>query len=162
MSGETDDMIILFFVFWLILNGKITLELVLIGAVLAAAAFGLARLCFDYSWRTETVILKILPLAGAYLAVLAVEIIKSNLRVMLLVWIKSIPTEPELVRFDTDLKTDAARAILANSISLTPGTITAEVEGDTFFVHCLNRDMLGGIADSRFVKLLKAMEGKMR
>ena len=48
--------------------------------------------------------------------------------------------------------------LLANSITLTPGTITVSVEGDHFFVHCLDRELAEGMEESVFVELLKQME----
>ncbi|MBQ8547563.1 MAG: Na+/H+ antiporter subunit E, partial [Lachnospiraceae bacterium] len=56
------------------------------------------------------------------------------------------------------LKTDLARTVLANSITLTPGTITVELTEDEFKVHCLDKEMAEGIEDSVFVRLLLKME----
>ncbi len=66
--------------------------------------------------------------------------------------------DPVIVKFKTDLKTDMAKAVLANSITLTPGTITISVEGDEFTVHALDRDLVQGISESVFVKRLRRME----
>ena len=60
--------------------------------------------------------------------------------------------------FDTDFKTGLARVLLANSITLTPGTITVSVEDDRFCVHCLDKELAEGMETSIFVKLLKEME----
>ena len=60
--------------------------------------------------------------------------------------------------FDTDFKTGLARVLLANSITLTPGTITVSVEDDRFCVHCLDKELAEGMETSVFVKLLKEME----
>ena len=57
------------------------------------------------------------------------------------------------------LKTDTARVVLANSITLTPGTITVTLEGDEFVVHCLDKELADGIENSVFVALLRRMEG---
>ena len=48
--------------------------------------------------------------------------------------------------------------LLANSITLTPGTITVSVEDDRFCVHCLDKELAEGMEDSVFVKLLEEME----
>ena len=48
--------------------------------------------------------------------------------------------------------------IMANSITLTPGTITASVDGNTYTVHCLSREMIDGIESSTFVRLLQKLE----
>lgn len=152
-------MLVLFFLFWLVLNGRLTVEIVLIGVVLAMLICVFAKICFNYNRQMEMTILRILPLAAAYLFVLAFEIFKSNMEVMAIVWFKKIPVDPAVVKFSIPFKTDVAKAVLSNSISITPGTITASVDGDTFYVHCLKKEMIEGIEDSTFVKLLRKMEG---
>ena len=56
------------------------------------------------------------------------------------------------------MKSEAALACLANSITLTPGTITISLDDGLFTVHCLDKSMAEGIADSRFVRLLQRIE----
>ena len=66
--------------------------------------------------------------------------------------------EPVIVHVHTDLKTEAARVILANSITLTPGTITVSLTEDVLLVHCLDKSLAAGMEDSVFVRLLKKLE----
>lgn len=66
--------------------------------------------------------------------------------------------EPALIRFQSNLKTPAARAFLANAITLTPGTITVHLQGAEYVVHCLDESLADGIDDSVFVKLLSELE----
>ena len=66
--------------------------------------------------------------------------------------------EPQLVHFTSDLKSEMAKVILANSITLTPGTITVSLEGSDFYVHCLDREFAEGMEHSVFVELLEKME----
>ena len=68
--------------------------------------------------------------------------------------------EPAIVYFDTDFKTGIAKVFLANSITLTPGTITVSVEENRFCVHCLDKELAEGLEDSVFVELLREMEAK--
>lgn len=62
------------------------------------------------------------------------------------------------MHFTSDLKSGLARVILANSITLTPGTITVGLEGSDFYVHCLDREFAKGMESSVFVELLRKME----
>ena len=48
--------------------------------------------------------------------------------------------------------------VLANSITLTPGTITIRMEGNEFYVHCLDKEFAEGMESSIFVELLSKME----
>ena len=67
--------------------------------------------------------------------------------------------DPVLVTVRVPLRTEFARFMLANSITLTPGTITVDADSDRFTVHCLHGRLIAGIEDSTFVHLLQKMEG---
>lgn len=71
----------------------------------------------------------------AYVFVFLAELVKSNIDVAFRVLNPALPIRPGIVRVRTRLKTPIARALLANSITLTPGTITVETRGEDFFIH---------------------------
>jgi multicomponent Na+:H+ antiporter subunit E len=73
-----------------------------------------------------------------YLLVLAVEVAKANLDVAYRVVHPGMPIRPGIVVVKTDLKGDMAKTILANSITLTPGTFTVDVVGDRLLVHWID------------------------
>ncbi len=77
---------------------------------------------------------------------------------MKLVTTPNIDVEPAIVHFKVNLSSDLARVVLANSITLTPGTITISYTENNYVVHCLDRELAEGIDDSIFVKLLMRME----
>ncbi len=64
--------------------------------------------------------------------------IKANIDVMLRVIHPDIPIKPGIVKVRTSLTTDTAKAMLANSITLTPGTLTVDIDGQDFYVHWIN------------------------
>jgi multicomponent Na+:H+ antiporter subunit E len=72
-----------------------------------------------------------------YVVWLAKEVVVSGLQVAYVVLHPRLPVGPRLVRFRAELPHTLARLTLANSITLTPGTVTLEVEGDEFLVHAL-------------------------
>ena len=86
------------------------------------------------------------------------EIIAANLTVCRMILTRKERMEPVIVRVHADLKTEAARVVLANSITLTPGTITVSLSGQELLVHCLDKSLSEGMEDSVFVKLLRKME----
>ena len=93
-----------------------------------------------------------------YVFVLITEIIKANFAVIRMIMSSRYEIEPAIVRFKTDLKTTPARVLLANSITLTPGTITVSLEEDEYVVHCLDKELAEGINRSVFVTLLRKLE----
>ena len=74
----------------------------------------------------------------AYLGVLMREIVKANFDVAYRILHPRMPLRPGIVAVRTGLKQDIARLMLANSITLTPGTFTMDIVGDTLLVHWIN------------------------
>ena len=144
-----------FFILWIILNGRITPELLLLGIPIAAAVFLFARAALGYSAKTEFEVLRYAPLALLYLINLMGEIIKASLSVMVIILNPKRKPDPVLIEFDSGLPTEFQNVVLANSITLTPGTITVEMKDGHFLVHCLIPEFAEGIGESSFVKLLK-------
>jgi multicomponent Na+:H+ antiporter subunit E len=73
-----------------------------------------------------------------YFVVLFKEIVKANLDVAYRVIHPKMPIKPGIVVIKTTLKQDIAKMILANSITLTPGTFTLDILGDTLLIHWIN------------------------
>ena len=99
-----------------------------------------------------------MPLLLAYAGVLLWEIVKANFAVLRFIINEKAHIEPAMMSFDVSLNTEMARFILANSITLTPGTITVYTNDNRFTVHALTEEMLDGIESSSFVKLLQRLE----
>lgn len=70
--------------------------------------------------------------------VFMVALVKANLDVAWRVLSPSLPINPGIVKFKTKLKPDYAKMVLANAITLTPGTLTIDVVDDTFYVHWID------------------------
>lgn len=151
-------MLFVLFALWLVFNGKVTLEMVLFGIVLSTAVYLFCWKFLEYSPKRELLALRLLPQGIGYFFVLVWEVIKANCAAISLIVSPKYEVEPLLVTFRTELKTDLARTVLANSITLTPGTITVELTDEEFKVHCLDKEMAEGIEDSVFVRLLMKME----
>ena len=97
-----------------------------------------------------------------YVPWLLYQIVLSNLHVASLVLHPRMPIEPKIVRFKSKLKKEIARVTFANSITLTPGTITADIDGDTYVVHALSRktadDLVSGDMERRVGRIF--LEGR--
>lgn len=120
------------FVFWILLSGHFgALELGL--GVLASAAVTYVnrdlRALGDFLRHTWAFV--------AYLPWLMREIVIANIQVVKVVLDPRLPIEPVVGRFRAPLQSDLAITTLGNSITLTPGTITLDVEGREFVVHSL-------------------------
>lgn len=153
-------MYILLFLFWLLLNGKVTFEVIALGLVITALMAVLEWKLFGYSPKQELSVVRKAPVFCAYIPVLFWEIIKAGTVVGRDILLRRYKLNPTLVSFHTDLKTDFGRFLLANSITLTPGTITVQVEGNKLTVHCLDKSMLDTSPEGTFQRWIRKMEAK--
>lgn len=156
-------MVLLLFVLWLVLNGRFTadagmLQIVVVGIVVSGLAYWFAHKALGYTLKAELRMLKKAPILIAYLFVLIKEIISANFQMMKIITSKKAEIHPVIVKIKVPLKTNFAKVLLANSITLTPGTITAELEGDEFTIHCVDTAFSEGMESSSFVKMLERLE----
>jgi multicomponent Na+:H+ antiporter subunit E len=139
MTNRWRNPVILFatlMLFWLMLVNSLAPDTLLIGALVSLIIALLYRdgLSFftEFRWTPEAVI------AGlAYYAYFFRQLVKSNLRLATIVVDPDLPIQPGILRIKTGLESRMGRLMLANSITLTPGTLTVEVEGEWLYVHCV-------------------------
>jgi multicomponent Na+:H+ antiporter subunit E len=153
---------LIFFLIWIIFNGQFTLEIAAFGVVIAGLVYWFICKFLNYSPKTDIALAKKLFEVLHYIFVLIVEIMKANFAVVKMIMSSKYEIEPVVVKFKTNLKTRPARILLANSITLTPGTITVSLSDDEYVVHCLDKSLAQGIDSSIFVELLEKMEEKNR
>jgi len=82
-----------------------------------------------------------------YVLWLIYQILVAGFHVLLVITRPSMPIKPTMVSFRVDLPSSHAKVILGNSITLTPGTLTVDIEDDLFTVHALDSNSYAGIAD---------------
>lgn len=151
-------MYLLYFLLWIIFNGNFTLEICILGLFIAAAVFAFTCRFMDYSVKKELHNYKKVFLLIRYIFFLVTEIVKANMGVIHMILTQREEIEPMLVTFHSDLETPVGKAILANTITLTPGTITVTLEDSEFMVHCLDESMAEGINESKFVEYIHELE----
>lgn len=151
-------MYFVFLLLWVVFNGRVTAEILAVGAVLSAAFQWFVCRYLGRTLEDEKKTLRRLPQLAKYVLVLLYEIFKANFDVIRLILSPSQEVEPQLVEVRTDLRENSLRAMLANSITLTPGTITVRIMSGYLQVHCLDRSLAEGLDDSSFLRLLRRME----
>jgi len=148
---------------WVIANGTLALDSLITGVVVSAAiALAFASFARVYSvirWSPKVVFYYLL-----YLGVFLTELAKANLNVMRLVFSPRIEIQPGIVEIKTELKSPIGRLALANSITLTPGTLVVDIKDDSLFIHWINvsaTDPVGATEEisARFEKYLKVVYG---
>jgi len=125
---------LLTFVFWLLLTFDLSLPNLIAGG---AAALVTSLLFTKYFFHK--VVKFIQPVRYfwllVYLVIFTWECIKANFDVAYRVLHPAMPIKPGIVKVRLELKSDFARTMLANSITMTPGTISVDIIDDVLFVH---------------------------
>lgn len=96
----------------------------------------------------------------SYVPWLIWAILKSNVDVARRILSPSLPISPRLIRVKPNQKTDLGRVVYANSITLTPGTVTCDADGAEFVIHALTKeaadDVVAGAMNQRVTRLESA------
>jgi multicomponent Na+:H+ antiporter subunit E len=151
-------LVLALFAFWLLLSGIYTPFLVLSGLGASVAVAGLA-------WRMgaadpEGHPVHLTPAVLTYWPWLFKEIAVSGWQVTRIILDPRLPVSPVLVRFKPSQKSTTGLVTHANSITLTPGTITVEADHDSFLVHALTRTGAEGLAGSQMDRRVARLEGR--
>jgi len=145
--------------FWLLISASIHWQHILVGVIF----------CFILTifWSNLTIAadiktgfnLKQLFMLLKYFFFLGIDIVIANIGVALIVLNPKKPISPGIVIMRCDLERSLSRVLYVNSITLTPGTITVELEGNLLIVHALTEDVAHGVEDWALYRRLQEVEG---
>ncbi len=124
---------IILFGMWMILSSNLEVANIIIGLTLSIV------IAFIYTKMFTHEKLHIInPYYFAiYIVILIKNLIISNIQIAIKVLSADMKLNPKVVEVKTSLESDWKKLLLANSITLTPGTITLDIEGDTLFIHTI-------------------------
>ncbi len=151
---------IIMFAFWFLLSGQTAPILLILGVVSSL---------FVAYWSHDLLIGKARRIDFgkgfrflAYLPWLFWQIILSNVILVKLVLNPKMPLDPVVIRFKHGLKTDFGIVLLANSITLTPGTLTIEATSEELLVHAIDRAMAEDLLAGDMQARVRAVEGDVK
>jgi len=96
----------------------------------------------------------------AYILFLLWQIFKANLNVAKIVLSPKIKINSAIVKCNTELQSELGKSILANSITLTPGTLSVEVVGNTLYIHCIDTKITS--QEEVYRSIIKPFEDKIK
>lgn len=126
-------------VFWLSMSGMFTGMLLTLGVISVLLTLWLCKRMGILD--VETAPYLYVPLTLTYFVWLGKEIYKANIAVVKAVMSPDMKISPALVRVPVNRKTDIGATMFANSITLTPGTVSVEINDDNILVHALLSEM---------------------
>lgn len=161
-------MFCLLFGLWLILSGEFYPEFVVAGALASAGVVLMAghlvhpsaaehyrELPRSFRWLATTIVRFL-----AYLPWLTKEVALANLQVTYQVLHPSLPISPRLMRFRTALRMEPSQLLLAQSITLTPGTITVSLDRNEFIIHALSHASVQAVEEGRMQQKIAGVFGE--
>jgi multicomponent Na+:H+ antiporter subunit E len=156
------DVIVFLFllVLWHLLSGAIDVGRAAAGIVLAAGLTAFWKMSIQPATPDSA------PLGarGLYRLLLFLgrlhwEVLLANIKMMGFIWRFWIPLKPKLFTIDVRVQSPALRVLLANAITMTPGTLAVELTEDQLLIHCVDESLSVGMAESALVKSLERVEG---
>ncbi len=146
---------VFYFVIWLLLSGHYDPLLLTLGVLSCIT-------CLYVTWKAKFIDEEGLPLhllirLPIYTVWLFKEIIKANIDTAKIIILNN--PDPQNFRVKSSQKTEAGKVTYANSITLTPGTVTTELDGDVLEVHALSSDMADDVKSGAMDKKVSWLEG---
>jgi multicomponent Na+:H+ antiporter subunit E len=154
MLGKLTGKTVVFYVLWLMLSQSYNAFHMTLGLI---ASFVIALLNTERGpGRLDNMRwLRML----AYLPWLQWRIFQSGIHVTYLILHPRLPIDPKLIRYQTSLKDEAGIVLLGNSITLTPGTITADVNSHELVIHAMDDNSADDLVSQRMERKVAAAFG---
>ena len=154
INAKSVTLFIVLFGFWLLMSGYYTPLILSLGVISCI-------LCVYLTIKgkfldNETLPIYFFPRLIQYTLWLIKEILKSNIQTAKVIIMKS--EEPELFSVKATQKTNEGKVTYANSITLTPGTVTTQIKNDIFEVHALTKDFGDDVRSSEMDKMVTWLE----
>lgn len=155
---------LILFVFWLVFSGHYDFLHLSFGLCCAALV---AIFSYDLFLPGATSPKKLLRMWRflCYLPWLLYQVVLANLHVVHLV-LRPRKIRPQIIRFKTTLTSDLSKVTLGNSITLTPGTITVDIDDGEFYVHALSdkvvRELVTGNMERRVARIFLEPEPELK
>ena len=154
--------LVMLVLFWLVLAGSWSWQVVLTAVAGAGLVLAFNRNSLLSPQEVPGVNGRGLWLWLVYLLRFAFELFKANLQVAKIVLSPRLRIAPRVIRFPTRLQSEVGRVVLANTISLTPGTLTLDVDRESYWVHALTKEAADGVQGWIMEELLVQIEATGR
>ena len=150
-------MFVILLALWLVFAGSLTVTNLILGVLVSGLITLLSTKYMGYNTKRFYRGFSKADEIAVYIAYLLKEIVRENFAVLRFIYRKGQP-KPTLVRFNGGVQHESLRVLVANSITLTPGTYTVKLEGDEYAVHALDADFQVDIEYSAFFKMAQKVE----
>lgn len=162
MRKRSMILFIFLIVFWIVLSTEMDFQHILVGTILALIAVWFWQ---DLGLRLPVILSgKELLLTGRCIVLLVGYIVEANITVAKALLFSKQPTSPVIMIMQPDIKSNWGRVLLATCITITPGTVTIDINPDTgqFLVHALTKETALGLPYWRMINEIKHLEKRIK
>ena len=142
------------FVFWMFITASFSLRNIVLGLAASLLVTLVVRYVFRIRLPEDITPLFLLVRFPVFLMVLAWDVIKANINLAYILIRPRLLIDPTIVRFKSELQGDFRNTVLGDSITVTPGTLTLDAQGDELLVHCLTASHKKGLLYDRHCERL--------
>ena len=149
---------LIMFAFWIFLSGKFSLILLLSGLISSLLVSYMSNDLLIGNGDIKLGFIRTIRFIR-FLPWLLWQIVLANIDLALRTLHPKMPINPMLINFKNNLKTDLGMVILANSITLTPGTVTIDVNENKFLIHVISEKAAQSLISGEMQARVKKIEG---
>lgn len=150
---------LIMFAFWIILSGEFSFVLLFSGIISSLIVSYMSHDLLIKNVDTKISLIKTIRFIK-FLPWLLWQIVLANIDLAIRTLNPKMPINPRLIKFNNNLKTDLGMVILANSITLTPGTVTIDVNKNEYLVHIISEKAAQSLISGEMQARVKAIEGE--
>lgn len=151
-------MFLILWLFWIFLTGSLGWQQLITGAVVGLLVTFFNRDQLLTGRERPPVTLRNTGRFCLFMAGFIIAVLKANIEVAVLVINPAMPINPAVTGFKVDLKKEVSRVILANAITLTPGTLTIICSDREMIVHALTQKHADQVQEWKLIDDIKRME----
>ncbi len=151
---------VLLYILWLAFNERVTVDVLIFGVIVVALLCYFLKKVDLWDPSKDMQVVSRIPAMIGFVIRLIYEVFKANIHMIMLV-LSPNPNErikPRIIKHKNPIKTESGRVALANSITLTPGTVTVDVGDDYVYVHAIDEYAQDGLNNSVLEKKIENME----
>ena len=150
--------VLIIFAFWIFLSGEFSFILLLSGIISSLLVSYISHDLLIGNGDMKLGFIRTIRFIR-FLPWLLWQIVLANIDLALRTLHPKMPINPMLINFKNNLKTDLGMVILANSITLTPGTVTIDVNENEFLVHVISEKAAQSLISGEMQARVKKIEG---
>lgn len=149
------------FLIWICFNARISWDVIAVGLAICLLTGILLKRAEDYSLKKEIRFILRMPALFRYLGILVKEMVMANIAMVKVILNPFVRLDGQLYFFTPKkLRSEYSRVLLANSITLTPGTITVQLKNGRYCVHTIKDEFVEDMENSTLTAEAERLEAK--